>query len=106
MPRQYIKVTIITEQAIQDGVTRIIESAGALGYSVVPVYDKGIWDVGSVGQRARSDTFRNIKIEVICPDWPCTDRIADELSDGFFGSYSGIVYRDPIEVLHFHDERK
>jgi len=102
MPQQAIKLTIITEALLVKDIIKIIEAAGANGYTLIPASGKGSRDIRSSGQPSVSDTFTNIKIEVITPTSEVATQIADQVASKYFGNYSGIVYRDQIEVLHAH----
>lgn len=93
------KIVIITEKIIFDGVTRIIEEAGASGYTAVAAGGKGSRGVRSSGRPAVVDAFSNIKIEVITSSREMADRIADEVAVAYFENYSGITYLEEVEVL-------
>jgi hypothetical protein len=45
-----------------------------------------------------SDSFANIKIEIITADPEVAKRIADEVAAKYFDNYSGITYLDQVEV--------
>ena len=88
MTHKATKIVIITEKLIFDGVTRIIEDAGASGYTAVAA--------GAL------DAFANIKIEVITANRDMAVRIADEVAARYFEDYSGITYLEEVEVLRPH----
>lgn len=94
-----MKVVIITEKLIQDKVTRLIEAAGASGYTVLAAGGKGSRGIRSNNRAAVVDEFSNIKIEVITGDRAIANRIADEVAETFFGNYSGVTYLEEVEIL-------
>lgn len=102
MTQQATKLTIITEKVLLKEAIKIIEAAGATGYTLIPSSGKGGRNVRSSGQPAVSDTFTNVKIEVITATPDVATRISNEIASKYFGNYSGIIYRDQIEVLHAH----
>jgi len=102
MPQQAIRLTIITEALLVKDIIKTIEAAGASGYTLIPASGKGSRDIRSSGQPSVSDTFTNIKIEVITRAPEVATQIADQVASKYFGHYSGIIYRDEIEVLHAH----
>ena len=99
MTSKATKVVIITEKLILDKVTRLVESAGASGYTVVAAGGKGSRGVRSSGRAAVIDEFSNVKIEVITADRAKATRIADEVAEQFFDNYSGIIYLEGVEIL-------
>ena len=102
MTHKATKIVIITEKLIQDGVARIIQQAGASGYTVVAAGGKGSRGVRSSGRPAVVDAFANVKIEVITSNREMADRIADEVAAIYFENYSGITYLEEVEVLRPH----
>jgi nitrogen regulatory protein PII len=96
------KVVIITEKVIMEKVARLIEAAGARGYTVTPAGGKGSRGVRSTSRAAVVDEFRNIKIEVITGSKEAANRIADEVAEQFFNNYSGITYLEEVEILRPH----
>lgn len=99
MTHKATKVVIITEKIILDGVTQIIEDAGASGYTVVAAGGKGSRGVRSSDRPAVVDAFSNMKVEVITASREMADRIADEVAARYFENYSGITYLEEVEVL-------
>jgi nitrogen regulatory protein PII len=93
------KIVIITEKLILGQVTKLIESTGASGYTVVAAGGKGSRGVRSSGPAAVIDEFSNVKIEVITADRTKATRIADKVAERFFDHYSGIIYLEGVEVL-------
>ena len=96
------KVVIITEMIILDKVARVIELAGARGYTVTPAGGKGSRNVRSSSRASVVDELRNIKIEVITSSKEAANRIADEVAEKFFENYSGITYLEEVEILRPH----
>ncbi|MEM1080920.1 MAG: P-II family nitrogen regulator [Pseudomonadota bacterium] len=93
------KVVIITEKLILEPVAKLIESAGAHGYTVTPAGGKGSRGVRSTGRAAVVDGFSNVKIEVITSDRAAANQIADQVAERFFDHYSGITYLEEVEIL-------
>lgn len=99
MTYEATKIVIITEKLIQDKVTRIIEAAGASGYTILAAGGKGRRGVRSTGRATVVDDFRNVKIEVIAGSREIAVNIADEVAEQFFRDYSGITYLEGVEIL-------
>jgi len=97
-----IKVVIITEKLIQEKVRKLIESAGASGYTVTPAGGKGARGIRSTNRASVVDEFSNVKIEVITGSPEVANRIADEVAETFFENYSGITYLEQVEILRPH----
>jgi len=93
------KVVIVTEKLILDGVTKIIEAAGAGGYTVVDASGKGSRNVRSANRPRVVDGFPNVKIEVIVADEADANTIAETVAQTYFDNYSGITYLQDVEVL-------
>ncbi len=102
MTQEVSKLVIVTERLLLKEITKIIESAGATGYTVVAAGGKGSRNVRSSGQPAVMDSFTNIKIEVLVADRAVALGISDEIAGRFFDNYSGITYVSEAEVLHAH----
>ncbi|WP_328985345.1 hypothetical protein [Thiorhodovibrio winogradskyi] len=49
-----------------------------------------------------SDTYANVRIEVITTEPEMSERIANEIGEKFFENFSGIIYRDQVEVMRAH----
>ncbi len=96
------KVVIITEKIILDKVTRLIEAAGASGYTITPAGGKGSRGVRSTQRAAVIEELGNVKIEVIVGSRDVANRIADEVAETFFENYSGITYLEAVEILRPH----
>ena len=104
MSQQASKLVIVTERLLMKKIAKIIDEAGATGYTVVPAGGKGSRNVPSSGQpTVSSDEFSNIKFEVLTPNRDMAVKISDEVAAKFFDDYSGIAYLcDVMEVLHAH----
>ncbi len=102
MTQQASKLVIVTEKLLLKQITKIIDKAGATGYTVVSAGGKGSRNVRSSGQPNVSDTFSNIKIEVLTSSRDMALKISDEVAAQFFADYSGITYICDTEVLHVH----
>lgn len=100
MTQKACKLIIVTEKVLQNKITQIIDAAGATGYTVVSAGGRGSRNVRSSGQPNVSDTYSNIKIEVLTIDRELALKIADEVAEQFFDNYSGISYISDAEVLH------
>ncbi|AFY72072.1 hypothetical protein Pse7367_3849 (plasmid) [Thalassoporum mexicanum PCC 7367] len=104
MSQQASKLVIITEKLLIKKVARIIDDAGATGYTVVDAGGKGSRNVRSSGRPTVSDTYSNVKFEVLTPNREMAVKISDAVAAQFFEDYSGIAYLcDVMEVLHAHE---
>ena len=102
MTQKASKLVIITEKLLLPQITKIIDKAGASGYTVLEAGGKGSRNVRSSGQPTVSDTYSNIKIEVLTASREMAVKIADEVAIQFFDNYSGISYLCDAEILHAH----
>ncbi|MBE9223416.1 hypothetical protein IQ215_11985 [Cyanobacterium stanieri LEGE 03274] len=102
MTQKANKLVIVTEKLLLKKIAKIIDKAGATGYTVVAAGGKGSRNVRSSGQPTVSDTYSNIKIEVLTPSREIALKISDEVAENFFEDYSGIIYICEAEVLHAH----
>ena len=96
------KIVIITEKIILEGVTEIIEEAGASGYTIVTAGGKGSRGIRPSGGPLVVDAFSNIKIEVITATREMGEAIADAVAAEYFKNYSGITYLEEVEILRPH----
>jgi len=103
MTQKASKLVIVTEKLLLKKVAKIIDEAGATGYTIVDAGGKGSRNVRSSGQPTISDTYSNIKFEVLTRNRDIAVKISDEVAAQFFDDYSGIAYLcDEIEILHAH----
>ena len=102
MVQQASKLVIVTEKLLLKKIAKIIDKAGASGYTVVDAGGQGSRNVRSSGQPTVSDTYSNIKLEVLTRNRDIAVKISDEVAAQFFDDYSGIAYICQAEVLHAH----
>ncbi|NEQ54192.1 MAG: hypothetical protein F6K11_29355 [Leptolyngbya sp. SIO3F4] len=103
MTQQATKLVIVTEKLLLNKIAKIIDAAGAPGYTVIETGGKGSRNVRSSGKPTVGDNFSNIKFEVLTPTREMAVKISDEVATKFFDDYSGISYLcDVMEVLHAH----
>ena len=102
MTQQASKLVIVTEKVLLKKIAKIIDEAGATGYTVVDAGGKGSRNVRSSGQPTVSDNFSNIKLEILTRNRDMALKISDEIASQFFDDYSGIAYLCDAEVLHAH----
>lgn len=102
MTQQASKLVIVTEKLLLKPIAKIIDAAGASGYTVAAAGGKGSRNVRSSGQPSVSDTYSNIKIEVLTANREMALKISDEVAAQFFNDYSGIIYICEAEVLYAH----
>jgi nitrogen regulatory protein PII len=96
------KLVIVTEKLLLKQIAKIIEDAGASGYTVMAAGGKGSRNVRSTGHPHVSESYSNIKIEVLTANREIALKISDEVATQFFDNYSGITYICQAEVLHAH----
>lgn len=102
MSQQASKLVIVTEKLLLKQIAKIIDDAGASGYTVLAAGGKGSRNVRSSGQPNVSDTYSNIKIEVLTANRDMALKISDEVAAQFFADYSGMTYICEAEILHAH----
>ena len=95
-------LVIVTEKLLLKKIAKVINEAGATGYTVVPAGGKGSRNVRSTGQPSGSDIYTDIKIEVLTDNRDMALKIADEVAAEFFEDYAGIAYLCNAEVLSSH----
>jgi len=84
-------------------IAKIVDEAGAAGYTVMEAGGKGSRNVRSSGQPTVGNSFSNIKIEVLTANRDMAVKISDEVAAQFFDDdYSDIAYICEAEVLHAH----
>jgi hypothetical protein len=102
MTQQASKLVIVTEKLLLKKIVKIINAAGATGYTVVSAGGQGSRNVRSPGQPSVGDIYSNIKIEVLTASRDMALKISDEVATKFFEDYSGITYLCDAEVLRAH----
>ncbi|MEA5509898.1 hypothetical protein VB715_08990 [Crocosphaera sp. UHCC 0190] len=96
------KLVIVTEKILLKKIAKIIDEAGATGYTVLETGGKGSRNVRSSGQPTVSDIESNVKFEVLTENRDMAEKIADEIAVKFFNDYAGIAYICDAEVLYGH----
>ncbi|MEM8810058.1 MAG: hypothetical protein AAGF01_28910, partial [Cyanobacteria bacterium P01_G01_bin.38] len=91
MAKQANKLVIVTEKLLLKKIAKIIDEAGATGYTVMETGGKGSRNVRSSGQPSVSDTEANIKFEVLTDNRDMAEKISDRIAVEFFNDYSGIA---------------
>lgn len=95
-----MKVVIITERSILDGVAELLEAHGATGYTYTAAGGKGSRGKRRIDRAPQvTGILENIKIEVIVPNHDVAERITEDVVATYFENYSGITYVEPIEIL-------
>ena len=102
MAKPASKLVIVTEKLLLKKIAKIIDAAGATGYTVVDAGGKGSRNVRSSGGPSVSETTSNVKIEVLTDSRDMAIQISDEVAAQFFDDYSGIAYICEAEVLSAH----
>ncbi len=102
MAKPAIKLIIITEQLLLKKIAKIIDEAGATGYTVLETGGRGSRNARSSGRANLSDTNSNIKFEVLTESREMAVGIADKVAAHFFNDYAGIAYIYDVEVLYAH----
>lgn len=99
MTYRAVRVSIVTEKLNEREIERIVEQAGATGYSVFEGSGKGSHGVKTRDRPSIVNAFSLVKIEVIVPDHETAEAIAETVAERYFQDYAGIVYIDDVEVL-------
>ncbi|MEO0755258.1 MAG: hypothetical protein AAFY78_00100 [Cyanobacteria bacterium J06648_16] len=102
MAKPASKLVIVTEKLLLKKIAKIIDEAGATGYTVVEAGGKGSRNVRSSGRPTVADEFSNIKIEVLAESRDMAEKISNEVAMRYFDDYSGIAYICNAEVLSAH----
>ncbi len=91
------KVSIVVEKLNEREIERIVEAAGAKGYTVFEGSGKG--SHGVKNRPSLVNAFSLVKIEVIVGSLEMAEAIAEQVADTYFEHYAGIVYIDDVAVL-------
>ncbi|MGB3299187.1 MAG: hypothetical protein WBA76_13025 [Phormidesmis sp.] len=102
MAKPASKLVIVTEKLLLKKIAKIIDEAGATGYTAVDAGGQGSRNVRSSGQPTVSGSFLNVKIEVLTDSQDMALKISNEVAGQFFDDYSGIIYLCEAEVLSAH----
>jgi len=94
------KLVIVTEKILLKKIAKIIEEAGASGYTVMETGGKGSRNVRSSGQPNVSDTDTNVKFEVLTADRDMAEDIAKQVAVKFFTDFAGMIFICDAEVLY------
>ena len=97
-----MKIVIITERSILEGVAAILEEKGATGYTHTPAGGNGSRGVRNLGRAAGSGLQTNVRIESIVADRTAAEGIIEAVAERYFEDYSGIAYVMPVEILRPH----
>ncbi len=92
------RVSIVTEKLNERQIERIVEEAGATGYTVFEGSGKGSHGVKN-RNRSIVSAFSLVKIEVIVSSRETAEAIAERVAETYFENYAGIVYIDDVEIL-------
>lgn len=87
-------LTIITEAALENYLTRDIERLGVQGYTITDARGKGNRGVRTAGW----DPNSNIRIEVVC-NREKAEAIAAHLKVHYYDNYAMIMIMTDVEVL-------
>lgn len=93
------RISIIAEKLIQDGITRILEQAGATGYSLFEGGGKGEHGLHPLRRPSIVEEFAIVKIEAIIANREVAEKIAEQITTAYFGTHSGVIYLHDVEVL-------
>jgi hypothetical protein len=96
---QATRISIVAEKLIQDGVVRILEDAGASGYSVFDGGGKGGHGPHPVHRPSIVGEFAIVKIETIVSSRDTAEAIAEQVAAAYFGDHSGVIYLSTVDVL-------
>lgn len=102
MSQQATKLVIITEKLLMKHIARIIEAAGATGYTVTSASGKGSRNSSDATRPSVSDTYEKVKVEVITLDMGIAQKIADDIAGNYFDNFSGLIFIEQAEVLYAH----
>lgn len=93
------RISIIAEKLNQNGITRILEQAGATGFSFFEGGGKGEHSNHPMHRPSIVGDFAIIKIEAIVTDRDVADKIAEAVTAAYFEAHSGVIYLHEVEVL-------
>jgi len=93
------RISIIAEKLNQAGITKILENAGATGFSFFEGGGKGEHSNHPVDRPTIIKDFAIIKIEAIITDRTVAEGIAEDVAAAYFGTQAGVIYLHEVEVL-------
>ncbi|MEY2977856.1 MAG: P-II family nitrogen regulator [Prochlorotrichaceae cyanobacterium] len=100
MSKKANKLVIVTEKILMKKIVKIIDEAGATGYTAMETGGKGSRNVRSTGKPSTADTDSNVKFEILTENREMAEAIADKVAHTFFTDYAGIAYICEAEVLY------
>jgi len=87
-------LTVITEEALERPLIKIINAAGARGYTITEA-----WGSGCRGVRATGiEQGANIRVEIICEKSVAWE-IAQTLHEKYFRDFAMVLYLSDVEVI-------
>lgn len=87
-------LTVVTEEALERPLVKIIREAGARGYTIVEARGEG-----RRGKRGPGvEKGGNIRLEVICEE-AVADQIAETLHRKYFSDFAMVLYLQDVEVI-------
>jgi len=87
-------ITVVTEAVLEAEIEKVLNEAGAKGYTISDVRGKG-------QESFRSGDWKesaNIQIQIVCKP-ELADNIIHSLRDKFFENYHMIIYLSDVQVL-------
>lgn len=87
-------ITVVTEAVLESEIEKLLNEAGAKGYTISDVRGKG-------QQGFRSGDWKesaNIQIQIICKP-ELGEKIVNNLREQFFENYNIIIYLSDVQVL-------
>ncbi len=92
--RNFKLLTIITESALENELTAVLERLGARGYTIINARGKGSRGVRDAGWSTNS----NIRLEVIC-DAVMAETIADYMQEHYYRDYAMVLFVADVGVM-------
>jgi len=92
--RNFKLLTIVTEAALENELSKDLENLGASGYTIVNARGKGSRGVRDAGW----STSANIRIEIVCGD-DLAGQIADHMRRYYYDNYAMILFESDVRVL-------
>jgi len=95
-----IKLVIVAEKLITEGICRLIESQGGRGYTLVPAGGRGLHHFHATESRATLvEDFTEIRIEAILRDRKSAETLAQRIMEEYLENYPGIIFLEEVEIL-------
>lgn len=87
-------LTVITEEALERPLTKIVKQAGVRGYTITEARGEG-----RRGARAPGvEQGANIRVEIICEEGKAWE-IAETLHQKYFQDFAMVLYLSDVEVM-------